>query len=200
MRIFFRPCASVAATQKPRKKTIEKWMLLQMSLKFTHRAIMLCYVLFSQSVSKRWLLMYLISLLLNFFPKIMSKTKGQRSDIVLERNQNVLVSFPNVSYWKQIVSIWSRIYSPGPNRNDLFLIRQIREWTQTFWFIPIRFQNVCGTFVERLWNVCGTFVPLLFWHYLEGTWIRRGERTLIQEILAAVSPNRQEQGQIFGNN
>jgi hypothetical protein len=91
----------------------------------------------------------------------MSKTKGQRSDIVLERNQNVLVSFPNVSYLKQIVSIWSRIYSPGPNRNDLFLTNSGMNSN-----VLVAFRLEIGTFVEILWNVCGkvcgTFVPLLF--------------------------------------
>ncbi len=37
-----------------------------------------------------------------------------------KRNQNVLVLFPNLSCWEQIVSIWSRICSPGQSRNKLF--------------------------------------------------------------------------------
>jgi hypothetical protein len=38
---------------------------------------------------------------------------------------------------KEII-VWSRIADSGPNRNNLFLIRQIRENTKTFWFC---FQN-----------------------------------------------------------
>ncbi len=89
-----------------------------------------------------------------------------------KRKQNIFVSFPNFYYRKQIVSIWSRICSPGPIRNDLF--RRIRERTQSVFVSCLldigtfveRLWNVCGTFVERLWNVCGTFAPLLFLHCL----------------------------------
>ncbi len=51
---------------------------------------------------------------------VMSNTKRRFWYCFWNKNQNVLVSFPNLSYWKQLVSIWSRICSPGPNRNDLF--------------------------------------------------------------------------------
>jgi hypothetical protein len=52
-----------------------------------------------------------------------SNVKNERTNVpilFLERNQNILVSFPSLSYGKQIVSIWSKICSPRPNRNDLF--------------------------------------------------------------------------------
>jgi hypothetical protein len=37
-----------------------------------------------------------------------------------KQNQNVLVSFPNLSCLEQIVSIWSRICSSGQSSNKLF--------------------------------------------------------------------------------
>jgi hypothetical protein len=45
---------------------------------------------------------------------------------------------------KKIISVWSRRADSGPNRNNLFLIRQIRENTKRFWFC---FQNDNGRFV-----------------------------------------------------
>ncbi len=44
---------------------------------------------------------------------------------------------------KEIISIWSRRADFGPNRNNLFSIRQIRE----------RYQNVLFSFQKRYWNV-----------------------------------------------
>jgi hypothetical protein len=52
-----------------------------------------------------------------------SNVKNERTNVLIlfwKRNQNVLVSFRNLSCWEQIISIWSRICSPWPNRNDLF--------------------------------------------------------------------------------
>ncbi len=81
----------------------------------------------------------------------------KRSYIVLERNQNVLVSFPNLSYWKQIVSIWSRICSPGPNRNVSF--DKTNSGTNSN--VLVSFRLDIGTFVERLWNICSSIVLTL---------------------------------------
>ncbi len=81
-----------------------------------------------------------------------SNIKNERTNVLIsfwKRNQNILVSFPNLSCWEQIASIWSRICSPGPNRNDLF-----RAQTQPFWFHSFRCQKVCGTCVERLFLYC----------------------------------------------
>ncbi len=76
----------------------------------------------------------------------MSKTKGQTFRYHLGKlNQNVVVSFPNLSTWKQTVAIWSEM---------IFSVGQIRERAQTLWFIPVRCRNVCGTFVEHLFLYC----------------------------------------------
>ncbi len=81
-----------------------------------------------------------------------------------KRHQNVLVSFPNLSWWEQIFSLWSRIWS-GTYRNDLFRWGRFGNELRHYGFIPVRCRNFCGTYVERLWNVCGACIPLLFWHY-----------------------------------
>ncbi len=109
-------------------------------------------------------------------PEECIKRKDKRSVIVMETTPNVLVSFPNSSCWEHIVSLWSRICSPGTYRNDLFRWGRFGNELRHYGFIPVRCRNVCetfvermwticGTFVERMWNVCGTCVPLLFWHY-----------------------------------
>jgi hypothetical protein len=45
---------------------------------------------------------------------------------------------PKLVLLKEIIFVWSRIADSGPNRNNLFLIRQIRENIKMFWFC---FQN-----------------------------------------------------------
>ncbi len=52
----------------------------------------------------------------------------------------------------------SRICSLGPNRNDLF---RFGNELKRFGLFLIRYLNVCGTFVERLWNVCSFTVLIL---------------------------------------
>ncbi len=84
-----------------------------------------------------------------------TKTKGQTLRYRLETNQNVLVSFPNLSCWEQIVSIWSRICSPGPNRHDLFRWGRFGNENSD---ILVSFLLEVGL----LWNVCVTFVLYCF--------------------------------------
>jgi hypothetical protein len=45
---------------------------------------------------------------------------------------------------------WSRICSPGPNRNDLFRWGRFGNELRCYGFIPVGCRNVCGTFVELL--------------------------------------------------
>jgi hypothetical protein len=75
----------------------------------------------------------------------MSKSKGQTFRYRFwKRNQNVLVSFLNLSYWKQIVLIWSRIWFPGQYRNDLFRGDKFGKELKSSGNIPIRYWNVCS--------------------------------------------------------
>ncbi len=92
----------------------------------------------------------------DFFPNT-SKVKNKRTNVAIsfwKWNQNILVSFPNLYCWEQIVSIWSRICSPGPNRDDLFRRGRFGNGLRLFGFIPVR----CG---GRLWNVCSFTVLTL---------------------------------------
>ncbi len=86
----------------------------------------------------------------------MLKTKGQmfRYRFRNETKKNVLVPFPNLSCWEQMVSIRFRICSPGPNRNDLFQWGRFGNELRRFGLIPVRCRNVCGPFVERLFLYC----------------------------------------------
>ncbi len=97
------------------------------------------------------------------------KRKEKRSEIVLEtKSKHVLVSFPKFSYWKQIVSIWSRICYPGPNRKALFSWDKFGTNSIVFCFIPIRHRNVCGTFAPLLWGMRNRFSSLCL--YSLWTW------------------------------
>ncbi len=100
----------------------------------------------------------------------MSKTKRTNVPISFrKRNQNVLVSFPNLSYWKPIVLIWSRIWSPGPNRNELFRCDKLGNELNLFGFIytvnilqkttprifvhPLH-RKQARIFSDEIWEIC----------------------------------------------
>ncbi len=51
---------------------------------------------------------------------------------------------PESAPLKEIISIWSRRADSGPNRNNLFSTRQIRE----------RYQNILVSFPKQFRNVC----------------------------------------------
>jgi hypothetical protein len=83
--------------------------------------------------------------------------KNERTNVMIsfwKRNETVLVSFPNLSCWEKIVSIWSRVWKW--KWKCALSMGQIREQTQTSWFH-------CCWMSERLWNVCSfavlTFLP-----------------------------------------
>jgi hypothetical protein len=81
-------------------------------------------------------------------------SKNERINVMIsfwKLNQNVLVSFSNLSCWEQIVSIWSRICYPGPNKNDLFRWGSFKFQEQT---LLVSFLLDVGTFVERLFLYC----------------------------------------------
>ncbi len=85
-----------------------------------------------------------------------NNVKNERTNVPIsfwKQNQNVLVSFPNLSCWEQIVSIWSRICSPGPNRNDLF------RWSR----FGNELTDVLVSFLLNVgwWNVCSFTVLTL---------------------------------------
>jgi hypothetical protein len=74
-----------------------------------------------------------------------------------KRNQNVLGSFPNLSCWEQIVSIWSRICS-------LYQIEMCSfdgADSGTNSDVLVSFMLDVGTFVECLLNICSFTVLTL---------------------------------------
>jgi hypothetical protein len=86
---------------------------------------------------------------LKYEGKHFSNVKNERTNVPIsfwKRDQSVLVSFPNLSCWEQIVSIWSRICSRGPNRHNLFRWGRFGNENSD---ILVSFLLAVGTFVER---------------------------------------------------
>jgi hypothetical protein len=83
------------------------------------------------------------------------------------RNETITSEFvPEYAASKEIISILSMRADSGPNRNNLFSTRQIRERysTKIFWF---RFQNDIGAFVHSfLTLLVGTGLDPLTMNYL----------------------------------
>ncbi len=85
-----------------------------------------------------------------------SNVKNERTNFPIsfwKRNQNVLVWFPNLCCWEKIVSIWSRLCSPGPNRHDLFWWGRFRNENSD---ILASFLSDAGTFVLYCFDITTT--------------------------------------------
>jgi hypothetical protein len=102
----------------------------------------------------------------------MSKTKGQTFRCCFGTKPK------RFWYRSQICLIENRWFRFGPESALLDQIEIIafnktkfEKELKPFGFIPIRYRNVCGAFVEHLWNICGTFVERL-WNVC-GTFVER---------------------------
>jgi hypothetical protein len=60
--------------------------------------------------------------------------------------QKTIEFIPEFVLSKETLSIWPRRADCGPNRNNLFAMREIRERYQNV-LVSFRFQNYTGTFV-----------------------------------------------------
>jgi hypothetical protein len=71
--------------------------------------------------------------------------KRSRNLLIYNRNETKMIEFfPEFVLLNVVLSIWPRRADSGPNPNDLFSIREIRD----------RYQNVLVSFPKRYRNVC----------------------------------------------